>query len=180
MGNAAFGEGAALEALTAFAEPEEDASGRALALRVDRSFRLGEPVVVELKLATRRAEGITVHRHLHPSDGFVSIAIERPGGTTVVHAPLIEHCVRPETVVLDAERPAIYESAYIGSGDEGRSTASPSGAARCARTGRSASPNGWRSRCRRAAAQSASPCRRGPPRSSWRSSPARYRCSASR
>jgi hypothetical protein len=125
MGGAPFGEGAALEALTAFAEPEEDASGLALELRVDRSFRLGEPVVVELKLATRRAEGITVHRHLHPSDGFVSIAIERPGGTTVVHAPLIEHCVRPETVVLDAERPAIYESAYIGSGDEGLAFAAP-------------------------------------------------------
>lgn len=125
MGGSPFGEGAALETLTAFAQPEEDASGLALELRADRSFRLGEPVVVELKLSTHRAEGIAVHRHLHPSDGFVSIAIERPGGTTVVHAPLIEHCVRPETVVLDAERPAIYESAYIGSGDEGLAFAAP-------------------------------------------------------
>lgn len=125
MGGAPFGEGAALETLTEFAEPEQDASGLALELRADRSFRLGEPVVVELKLATRRAEGIMVHPHLHPSDGFVSIAIERPGGTTVVHAPLVEHCVRPETVVLDAARPAIYESAYIGSGDEGLAFAAP-------------------------------------------------------
>lgn len=125
MGGAPFGEGAALETLTEFAEPEQDASGLTFELRADRSFRLGEPVVVELKLSTRRTEGIVVHRHLHPSDGFVSIAIERSGGSTVVHAPLVEHCVRPETVVLDAARPAIYESAYIGSGDEGLAFAAP-------------------------------------------------------
>lgn len=125
MGGSPFGTGAALETLTAFAAPEQDASGLSLELRVDRSFRLGEPVVVELKLSTRRTEGIVVHRHLHPSDGFVSIAIERPGGSAVVHAPLVEHCVRPETVVLDAARPAIYDSAYIGSGDEGLAFAAP-------------------------------------------------------
>jgi hypothetical protein len=125
MGGSPFGAGAALETLAAFAEPEEDASGLALELRADRSFRLGEPVVVELKLATRRTEAILVHRHLHPADGLVSIAIARPGGTTVVHSPLIEHCVRPETVVLDAARPAIYESAYIGSGEEGLAFAAP-------------------------------------------------------
>ncbi len=125
MGGSPFGSGAALEHLAAFAEPEQDASGLALELRADRSFRLGEPVVVELKLSTRRPEGITVHRHLHPSDGFVSIAIERPGGTTVLHEPLIEHCVRPDTVVLDAAHPAIYESAYIGCGEEGLAFGAP-------------------------------------------------------
>ena len=125
MGGNPFGEGAALEQLGYFADPAQDAAGLALELRADRSFRLGEPVVVELKLATRRPEGITVHRHLHPADGLVTIAIQKPGGGTVVHAPLIEHCVRPETVVLDAARPAIYESAYIGAGEEGLAFAAP-------------------------------------------------------
>jgi hypothetical protein len=125
MGGNPFGQGAALEQLTAFADPEQDASGLTLELRADRSFRLGEPVVVELKLSTRRPDGITVHRHLHPADGFVSIAIEKPGGGTVVHEPLIEHCVRPDTVVLDADHPAIYESAYIGCGEEGVAFGAP-------------------------------------------------------
>ncbi|WP_333673112.1 hypothetical protein [Elioraea tepidiphila] len=125
MGGNPFGEGAALEGLGYFAEPEQDGSGLALELRADRSFRLGEPVVVELKLSTRRAEGITVHRHLHPADGFVTIAIQKPGGATVVHRPLIEHCIRPETVVLDAGHPAIYDSAYIGCGEEGLAFGAP-------------------------------------------------------
>jgi hypothetical protein len=125
MGGSPFGEGAAREQLAEFVEPDQDASDLMLELRADRSFRLGEPVVVELKLSTRRPDGITVHRHLHPADGFVSIAIDRPGGATVVHAPLVEHCVRPETVVLDAANPAIYESAYIGCGEEGLAFAGP-------------------------------------------------------
>jgi hypothetical protein len=118
MGGNPFGEGAALEAMVDFADPEQDASGLDLELRVDRSFRLGEPVVVELKLSSTVKGPKRVHRHLHPNDGFVTIAIQKPGGAVVVHEPLITHCVQMETTVLDEAQPAIYDSAYVGYGDD--------------------------------------------------------------
>jgi hypothetical protein len=35
-----------------------------------------------------------------------------------VHEPLVTHCVRTETTVLDEAQPAIYDSAYVGYGDD--------------------------------------------------------------
>lgn len=125
MGGQPFGGAGAPGRLAAFAAAGESHPDLTLELRADRSFRLGEPVVVELKLAARRPRAMVVHRHLHPADGLVTIAIEKPGGVTVLHEPLVEHCLRTETVELNAARPAIYDSAYVGCGAAGLAFTAP-------------------------------------------------------
>lgn len=122
MGGNNFATGSALSALCddrAFAEPVVDNSGLKLELEASRSFALGEPVVMEIKLRATENRGKMVHSHLHPNLGFVQIGIRRPSGHIMVYQPLIEHCVASELVKLDVDRPAIHESAYIGYGKDG-------------------------------------------------------------
>ena len=114
MGGDPFGTGAALEERAAFADPVEDRSGLRLVLEAPPSFATGEPVVVEIKLYTNDLSGKRVHKHLHPNYGFVQLAVQRPDGRVIVHEPPIDHCVQVETITLDADLPAIYESAYVG------------------------------------------------------------------
>jgi hypothetical protein len=120
FGGEPFAVGAADLDAEAFADRTEDNSGLMLELRAKPSFELGEPVVVELKLATTDLRGKLVHRHLHPKDTLVSIAIRKPNGKTVLFRPLIDHCADgAASVLLTAENPAIYDSAYIGYGKDG-------------------------------------------------------------
>jgi hypothetical protein len=119
MGGNPFGTGAALKEFAGFNEPVEDRSGLCLELRADRVFQLGEPVVVEIKLSTAAGTGQRVHRHLHPDASFVRLAIQKPGGAVIVHEPVMEQCVAVETVDLTTERPAIFDSAYVGYGKQG-------------------------------------------------------------
>lgn len=118
IGGHPFGTGAALER-DDFASPVEDSSGLRLELRSRPSYRLGEPVVVELKLSLDGAKHRSVQRYLHPDAGGVRLAIRKPGGLVVVHDPVIDLCLQPATVRLDASKPAIYDSAYIGYGKKG-------------------------------------------------------------
>jgi len=113
MGGNPFGTGAALTDGD-FADPVEDRSGLALALEAKPSFRLGEPVVVEIKLRSTDSRGKRVHKQLNPNFGFVEIAIQRPGGEVLVYDPPMEHCTAPEMVSLSTEAPSAYASAYIG------------------------------------------------------------------
>lgn len=122
MGGNNFTTGSALESLAnpqAFAEPVVDKSGLKLELEAQKSFALGEPVVVEIKLRATESSGKMVHSRLHPNMGFVQLGIRKPGGQIMLYEPMIEHCVAPEMVKLDTERPTIYESAYIGFGNGG-------------------------------------------------------------
>ena len=119
MGGLPFGTGAAMEAEELFATPVADNSGLKLELEARQGFALGEPVVVEVKLRTMDLRGKTVNSSLHPNSGFVKLAIQKPGGQILIYRPLITHCVHDETTRLDAECPAIYESAYIGYGKDG-------------------------------------------------------------
>lgn len=119
LGGNPFGTGAALTGLEAFSTPVEDHSGLKLELRAPQSFSLGQPVVVEIKLSRTTDSARLVHCQLHPNYTFVQIAIQEPSGEVVVYEPPIEHCIQVETVTLDAERPAVYESAYIGYGKNG-------------------------------------------------------------
>ncbi len=120
MGANAFGTGAADIDPDAFDEPIVDNSGLALELRSKPHFQYGEPVVVELKLATTDLRGRDTHGYLHPKDDFVTIAIRQPSGRTVVYRPMLRHCADAATTVrLDASRPALYDSAYIGYGQDG-------------------------------------------------------------
>lgn len=122
LGGNNFTSGSALEALAnpqAFAEPVVDNSGLKLELEAQKSFALGEPVVVEIKLSATESRGKMVHTRLHPNMGFVQLGIRKPGGQIMLYEPMIEHCVAPEMVKLDADRPSLYESAYIGFGNGG-------------------------------------------------------------
>lgn len=117
MGANAFGTGAA--EISPFEQPVQDESGLLLDLRAKDSFAFGEPVVVELKLATTGEPRIT-HSHLHPDTEFTQISITQPSGRTVLYRPMMRHCVDHSLEIrLDATNPAMYRSAYIGHGRDG-------------------------------------------------------------
>jgi hypothetical protein len=119
MGGNPFSVGSALVAPEALADPIEDQSGLTLELESAKGFGLGEPVVIEIKLRARDTRGKTVASLLHPNYQAVQVAIRKPSGRMVVYEPLLEHCAEPELIRLDSQRPAIYESAYIGYGKGG-------------------------------------------------------------
>ncbi|MER5832642.1 hypothetical protein ABT116_17755 [Streptomyces sp. NPDC002130] len=120
MGGNPFGVGAAEVDVDLFDDPVVDNSGLALDLRSKGTFRFGEPVVVEIKLATTDLRGRSTHGRLHPNDGFVTVAIRTPSGETRTYRPPLIRCADHEhQTVLDADRPAIYESAYVGYGKDG-------------------------------------------------------------
>lgn len=120
MGGNPFGVGAAEVDVDLFDDPVVDNSGLALELRSNGTFRFGEPVVLEIKLATTDLRGRSTHGRLHPNDGFVTVAIRTPSGETRTYRPPLIRCADHEhRTVLDADRPAIYESAYVGYGKDG-------------------------------------------------------------
>lgn len=119
MGGNDFIIGSAIEDPRAFSSPVEDKSGLRLMLDAKKSFALGEPVVVEIKLYVTDLRGVQVIKHLHPNMGFVQIGIRKPSGQVVVYEPLLEHCVASEVTTLDADQPSIYESAFISYGKAG-------------------------------------------------------------
>jgi hypothetical protein len=119
MGGDDFSVGAAEIDPRLFADRTEDNSGLKLELRSQDTLALGEPLVTELKLSTTDLRGKRVHSHLHPDAGMVQIAIRQPSGRTVLYRPMMQHCVdEARTVVLTSERPAIYDSSYIGYGKD--------------------------------------------------------------
>jgi hypothetical protein len=120
FGGDEFGTGAAEVDPWLFADRTEDNSGLKLELRSQGMFAFGEPVVIEIKLSTTDLRGKRVHSYLHPDAKMVQIAIRQPSGRTVLYRPMIEHCVdEARTVILTSDRPAIYDSAYIGYGKDG-------------------------------------------------------------
>jgi hypothetical protein len=120
MGGANFGIGAAL------LDPQEwnrspivDNSGLKLELSAPRSFMLGAPVSVQLTITLTDMRGREVHRHLKPANGFVDIAISKPGGQIVLYRAPLHECVADETTMLTADQPQISADAYIGYGKDG-------------------------------------------------------------
>ena len=118
MGGSNFAVNSALEDTERFNRPVEDHSGLELQLSAPRSFVLGEPVAIELKLAALDSRGRAVTPYLHPNMGVVDVAIQRPGGQIVAYRPMIEHCVEPKIVQLEPSS-VISETAYIGYGKDG-------------------------------------------------------------
>jgi len=101
------------------ADPIRDESG--LTFRISthqKSFALGEPVVLQLMLGTTAAGGRRVHTWLHPNCGLVQIVIRKPSGAVVAYEPLIDHLVGQQESTI-ARDEVLRESAYIGYGKDG-------------------------------------------------------------
>ncbi|MFB4307302.1 tol-pal system YbgF family protein [Actinomadura sp. GTD37] len=108
-------------ALAAMDDPITDDSGLALTLSA-RPFAYGEPVTVEIKLA-RDGRDVTVHRDLSPKSEHLTVAVTAPSGITRPFRPLARQCnghSDDTLTTLTAEAPALYESAYLGSGADGQ------------------------------------------------------------
>jgi len=101
------------------ADPISDESGLALAISThQRSFALGEPVVLQLKLKATTTRGRRAHTWLHPDFGMVRIVISKPSGQVLAYEPMIDHLVgeRQQMLGVDDE---VQDSAYIGYGKGG-------------------------------------------------------------
>lgn len=101
------------------ADPISDESGLVLGISThQRSFALGEPVVLELALKATTTRGRRAHTWLHPDFGMVRIVISKPGGQVVAYEPMIDHLVgeRQKMLTVDDE---VRDSAYIGYGKGG-------------------------------------------------------------
>ncbi|MDB5207432.1 MAG: hypothetical protein JWR72_2507 [Flavisolibacter sp.] len=115
MGGNAFTVGSSLEDISAlFEKPVENNANLDIVLESRRSYFLGEPVDLEIKLKTTTFKNNQVVSNLHPDFGFVTIGIKKPGGNVVVYEPLAEKCIIPEHSILNVANPSIYENAYIG------------------------------------------------------------------
>jgi hypothetical protein len=114
--NFAIGSGLGQEVM---ADPIRDESGLTFSISTNqKSFALGEPVVLQLMLGTTTAGGRRVHTWLHPNCGLVKIVIRKPSGAVVAYEPLIDHLVGPRESTI-ARDDVIPESAYIGYGKDG-------------------------------------------------------------
>ncbi len=97
----------------------ENNSGLSLEISSKEAFKLGEPVVVEIRLSLQSSKSKRVNACLHPNFEFVRIAIRKPDGEIITYEPLADHLISPKMVTLGKSKPAIYESAYIGYGRDG-------------------------------------------------------------
>ncbi|MEV5575515.1 hypothetical protein AB0L06_36215 [Spirillospora sp. NPDC052269] len=108
-------------ALASMSEPVVDHSGLSLTLSA-RPFLYGEPVAVEVRLA-RTERDVQVHSDLSPANANLRVAIVGPSGNTRVFRPLAGVCGghdQTALTTLTADRPALYGSAYLGSGADGQ------------------------------------------------------------
>lgn len=118
MGGNNFTVGASL-GREVMADSISDESGLVLAISThQRSFALGEPIVLELKLRATDTRGRRAHTWLHPNYGLVKVVISKPGGEVRAYEPLIDHLVGERQAVLGVND-EIQDSAYIGYGKDG-------------------------------------------------------------
>ena len=118
MGGNNFAVGSAL-GRDVMADNIRDESGLALSISThQRSFALGEPVVLQIALATTDTRGKRVHTWLHPNCGLVKVVISKPSGELVAYEPLIDLLVGGQETTLSVGNP-VTDSAYIGFGKDG-------------------------------------------------------------
>jgi len=86
---------------------------------VNKTFALGEPVVLNLNLSAIHSASVNVHPYLHPNMQLTTIAIEKPNGQLVSYEPFIDHLVDGASQELRACDKPITDSAYIGFGKRG-------------------------------------------------------------
>jgi len=118
MGGSNFTVGAAL-GREVMADPVRDESGLTLSISThQRSFALGEPVVLQIALGTTDSRGRRVHTWLHPNCGMVKVVIRKPSGEVVAYEPLIDHLVGELESIIGRDE-SVRDSAYIGFGKGG-------------------------------------------------------------
>lgn len=118
MGGNDFAVGAAL-GREVLPDRISDESGLGLSISThQKSFALGEPVVLELMLQATDTRGRRAHSWLHPNYGLVRVVISKPGGKVCAYEPMIDHLVGERQTVLGVGN-AIQDSAYIGYGKGG-------------------------------------------------------------
>jgi hypothetical protein len=118
MGGNDFAVGAAL-GRDVMADPIRDESGLTFQISThQKSFALGEPVVLELMLGTTASQARRVHTWLHPNYGMVKVVIRKPSGAVVSYEPLIDHLVGEQSSRISRDD-VIRDSAYIGYGKDG-------------------------------------------------------------
>lgn len=118
MGGSNFAVGAAL-GREVMADPVRDESGLTLSISThQRSFALGEPVVLQIALGTTDSRGRRVHSWLHPNCGLVKVVIRKPSGEVVAYEPLIDHLVGERESIISRDA-LVRDSAYIGFGKDG-------------------------------------------------------------
>ncbi|MFC4906693.1 hypothetical protein [Actinomadura gamaensis] len=104
----------------AMSEPLADDSGLVLTLSA-RPFLFGEPVLVEARLS-RDGRDVSVHSDLSPAAQNLRFAITAPSGGTRLFRPLFRVCSGHDGATmtrLTVSQPAVYASAYLGSGADG-------------------------------------------------------------
>ncbi|MER6947428.1 hypothetical protein ABT294_25680 [Nonomuraea sp. NPDC000554] len=128
MGGNAFLTGAAdRPALERFDAPPASRSGLRLELFGRDTFSHGEPVVTEIKLSldgsTPQADAFP---NLSPRGDNLTILVTDPAGAVRPFRPIARHCGNPDRrITLDAQTPALYDSAYLGFGADGFTFAQP-------------------------------------------------------
>ncbi|GGZ50076.1 hypothetical protein GCM10010387_50490 [Streptomyces inusitatus] len=129
MVNSALEDSALAAAETSF-RPSDNPSGLTLTLGGKQVFGYGEPVMAEVRLALAgERDGITVTESIGPKGERTVIAITDPQGRTRLFRPLARTCTGhgggESAVTLNAERPAVYETVYLGYGADGLYFAEP-------------------------------------------------------
>jgi hypothetical protein len=110
-----------------FVLPPAGRSGLRLELYGRDTFSHGEPVVTEIKLSL---DGTTPHADafpdLSPSGENLTVLVTDPAGAVRRFRPIARACGgRDRRVTLDAQTPALYDSAYLGYGAGGLTFAQP-------------------------------------------------------
>jgi hypothetical protein len=119
MGGNNFAVGAGLEGINAFADAVEDNSGLRFSIEAQRSYGYGQPIHLKFKLEVTSPNGKQAHTELDPNTGFVQVGIRKPNGQVVIYEPLMHQCIAPEVTILDANRPDVEDSTFIGYGKGG-------------------------------------------------------------
>lgn len=118
MGGNNFTVGASL-GKEVMADAIEDESGLKFEISThQKSFALGEPVVLQLALKANDMRGRRVHSWLHPNCGLVKVVVQKPSGEVKAYEPMIDHLVGERVAVLKPNED-IRDSAYIGYGKDG-------------------------------------------------------------
>jgi len=119
MGGDPFGTNAKLIDPAVVADPVRDETGFRLQIEPhQKSYALGEPVILKLALSVTDRRGKVAHPHLHPKAGMTSVVIKKPNGEIVPYEPYIDHLMDSQPTFLP-DGQAIEETAYIGYGADG-------------------------------------------------------------